>query len=139
MEDDVSLKAVAYLYIGGLKVGALRADLMTHRQACKYDSLLTLHNDDVKNSLWRSAAVNIPRKSISATTQNMGKAPMPMPSYKRPHGSIGQSIHGSHNSFGGNGGNGASDSKLTWGHLKDAKADFESPLKSHNSDKAIVT
>jgi len=29
-KDDISVKAVAYLYIGGLKVGALRVDLMTN-------------------------------------------------------------------------------------------------------------
>ena len=125
------------MYIGGLKVGTLRADLITNWLANKYDSLLTLHNDAAKNSLWLSAAVNITRNSSSATTQNRGKAPMPMPSYKCPHGSIGQSSHGSHNSFGGNGSKGAFGSKLTWGHLKDAKADFKSPLKSYNSDKKV--
>jgi hypothetical protein len=34
-KDDISVKAVAYLYIGGLKVGALRANLMTNWQADK--------------------------------------------------------------------------------------------------------
>jgi len=87
-KDDISVKAVAYLYIEDLKVGALRADLMTNSQASKYDSLLTLQNDAAKNSLWRSAAVNIPRNSSSATTQNRDKAHMPMTSYKRSHGSI---------------------------------------------------
>ena len=111
-KDDISVKAAAYLHIGGLKLGALRADLMTNEHAVKYDSLLFLQNDAAKNSLWRSAAVNIPRKSSFATTQNMDKAPMPMPSYKRPHGCIGQSSHGSHNTFGGNGSTGASCSKL---------------------------
>ena len=33
-KDDISVKATAYLYIGGLKVGALRVDLMTNWQAC---------------------------------------------------------------------------------------------------------
>jgi hypothetical protein len=75
------------------------------------------------------------RNSSSATTQKSGKAPMPMTSYKRSHGNISQGGHGSHNRFGGNGSKGASGSKLNWGHLKDAKADFESPLKSCNSDK----
>jgi hypothetical protein len=65
--------------------------------------LLTLQNDAAKNGLWRSNAVNIPRKSSSATTQNKGKAPMPMPPYERPHGNIGQSSHVSQNNFGGNG------------------------------------
>jgi len=65
--------------------------------------------------------VNIPRNNSSTTTHNMGKAPMPMPSYTRPHGSIGQSNHGNHKSFGGNGSKCAFGSKLTWGHLKDTK------------------
>jgi hypothetical protein len=112
------------MYIGGLKVGALRANLMTNWQANKYDSLIALHNDVAKNSLWRSAAVNNPRNSISATTHIRGKAHAPLPSYKSPHGSIGRSSHGSHNIFGGNESEGAFGSKLTWGHLKDAKAYF---------------
>ena len=29
-KDDIFVKAVVYLYIGDLRVGALRADLMTH-------------------------------------------------------------------------------------------------------------
>jgi hypothetical protein len=92
-KDDFSAKAAAYLYIRGLKVGVLRADLMTNWQASKYEYLLTLQNDLAKNSLWRLAAVNIPINSSFATNQNMDKAPMPMPSYKRSHGSIVQSIH----------------------------------------------
>ena len=62
---------------------------MTNWHACKYDSLIALQYDDAKNSLWRSAAVNIPRNCSSATTQNTGEAPEPSPSYKRPHDSIG--------------------------------------------------
>ncbi len=62
---------------------------------------------------------------------------MPMSSYKRPHGNIDQSGHGSHNSFGGNVSKGATGNKLNWWHLKDAKADFKSPLKSYNSDKKV--
>ena len=136
-KDNISVKVVAYLYIGGLKVGALRADLMTNWHASKYDSLITLQNHAAKNSLRRSAAVNIPRNSSSATSQNKGKAPMLMQSYKRHHGSIGQSSHDSHTSFGGSGSKGAFGSKLNWGHLKDAKPDFNSPLKSYNSDKKV--
>ena len=69
--------------------------------------------------------VNNPRKSSYATTSNMGKTPMPMPSHKRPHGSIGQSIHGNHKKFGVNKSKGAFGIKLNWGHLKDAKADLK--------------
>jgi hypothetical protein len=53
------------------------ADFMINWQADKYVSLLNLHNDVAKNSFCRSAAVNIPRNSSSATTQNKGTAPMP--------------------------------------------------------------
>jgi len=52
---------------------------------------------------------------------------MPMPPYKRSHGRIGQSSHGSHNNFGGNGSKSAFGRKLNWGHSKDVKADFKSP------------
>jgi len=137
-KDDIVVKAATYLYIGGLRVGALRADLMTNWQTGKYDSLLTLQNGAAKNSVWCSTAVNIPRNSSSATTQNKGKASMPMPPYKRSHGSIGQSSHGSHNNFGGNGSKGVFASKLNWGQRKDAKADFKSPSKSYNYDKKNV-
>jgi hypothetical protein len=62
---------------------------------------------------------------------------MPMPSYKRPHGSIGHSRHVSHNNFGGNGSKGASSKKITWVHLKDTKADFKSASKSYIFDKKV--
>jgi len=75
------------------------------------------------------------RNSSSATTQQRGKTHLPMPSYKRPRGSISQSSHDIHRSFGDNGSRGASGSKLTLRHLKDAKGDFKSPLKSYNSNE----
>ena len=134
-KDDISVKAAAYLYMGGLKVGALSADLMTNWQASKYYSLLTLQNDAAKNSLWHSNVVNISRNSSFATTRNKGKAPMPMPSYKRSHGSIVQRRHDTHNCFGGSGSTSSFASKLNCGHPKDAKAHSKSPLKSFNSDK----
>ena len=67
-EEDISVKTATYLYIRGLKVGALRADLITNREACKHDSLIALQNDAAKNSLWRSAAVNTQRNICSVTT-----------------------------------------------------------------------
>ncbi len=100
--------------------------------------MLTLQNDAAENSLWRSTAVNIPRNSSLATTQNKGKAPMPMPPYTRSRGNIGQSSHGSHNNFEGNGSKGASASKSNWRQPEDAKVDFKSPSKSYNSDKKLV-
>jgi hypothetical protein len=51
---------------------------MTKWQASKYESLLNLQNNVAKNSLLRSAAVNIARNSSSASTQNRGKAHVPM-------------------------------------------------------------
>jgi len=97
--------------------------------------LLTLQNDAAKNSLLRSNAVNIPRNCSSATTQNKGKEPIPMPPYKRSHGNIGQSNRCSHNNFEGNKSKGASASKSNWGQPKDAKADFKSPLKPYDFDE----
>jgi hypothetical protein len=118
-KNYISVKVAAYLYIGGLKVGALRTDLMTNWHTSKYDSLIALQNDPAKNSLWRSVAVNTPRYGGFTTTQNEGKAPMPTPSSKHLYGSNNQNNRGS---FGGNGSKGASSSKGPWGHLKDAKA-----------------
>ena len=94
---------------------------MTNWLACKYGSFIALRNDATNYSLWRSAAVNTPRNGISATTQNRGKTLVPMPSHKRPHGSIGEKSQGNHNNFGGNGSKGASSSNTTWRHLTDAK------------------
>jgi len=88
-KNDISVKAGAYLYIVGLKVIALRTDLMTNCHVSKYESLLTLKNDVAKNCLWRSVVVNIPRNSSSDTTQNRDKAPMPMSSCIHPCGSNG--------------------------------------------------
>jgi hypothetical protein len=62
-----------------------------------------------------------------------------MSSYKRPRVSIGQSSHCSHNSVEGNGSKGASNINLTCGHLKDTKADFNSPSKPYNFDKIVKT
>ena len=61
------------MYIGGLKVGALRADLMINWQAGKCASLIALQNDVAMNSLWRSTAVNIPRSGNFGTSQNISE------------------------------------------------------------------
>ena len=63
-KDDISVKAAAYLYIKGLQVRVLRAYLMTNSQAGKCDSLLTLHDDAIKNSLWRLATTVKVQKKI---------------------------------------------------------------------------
>jgi hypothetical protein len=129
-KNDISVKVAAYLYIGGLKVGALRADLMTNWQAGKYDSLISLQNDAAKNSLWRSTGVNSPRTGLLARTQNKGKAPMTTSTFKHPNSGNNQNSRGSSGSFGGNANKGASSSRGPWGHLKDAKADFKGQSKS---------
>ena len=90
------------MYIGGLKVGALRADLMTNWHANKYASLIALQNDGAKNSLQRSIAVNISRSVNSGTTQNKDKALMPMSTYKRSYDIIDHNSHGIYGSFGNN-------------------------------------
>jgi len=55
-KNSIDIKAAVYIYIGGLKNGALRADLMTNWQCNKYPSLIALQNDAVKNSLWRASS-----------------------------------------------------------------------------------
>jgi hypothetical protein len=110
---------------------------MTNWQTSKYASLIAFQNDAAKNNLLRSAAVNIPMSDNfnNTTTQNKGKAPMQMPSFKRPRNSIVYNKHDSQGGFGNSGSKGASCSKVSWGHPKDGKAGFKSPLKSHISDK----
>jgi hypothetical protein len=55
-KNSIDVKAAVYIYIGGLKNGALRADLMTNWQMGKYLSLISLQNDAAKNSLWRASS-----------------------------------------------------------------------------------
>ena len=86
---------------------------MTKWQAGKHASLILLQNDVAKNNLRHSTAVHIPRSSNSGTTQNKGKAPMSMPSYKRSHGNIGHNSHDSYGSFENNGSKGTFDSKVS--------------------------
>ena len=58
-----------------------------------------------------------------------------MPSNKRPHDNTGHNNYDNYGSFGNNVSKSASSSNVSWGHPKDAKADFISPSKSHISDK----
>jgi hypothetical protein len=57
-----------------------------------------------------------------------------MASYKRPQGSMGHNNHDNYGRFGINGSKVASSSIVSWGHPKDAKADFKSPSNSHIFD-----
>ncbi len=41
-KDDIAVKVAAYLYIGGLKNGSVRADLMFNWQSGKYFTLMDL-------------------------------------------------------------------------------------------------
>jgi len=82
-KDDISVKVVAYLYIGGLKNGSVRADLMTNWQTDKYATLMKLQNDAPISSLWRSSTIITPRCAGSNTHQNKGKSPMMQPTSKR--------------------------------------------------------
>ena len=71
-KDDISVKVAAYLYIGGLKNGSVRADLMTNWQTGKYATLMELQTDAAKNSLWRSSTVITPRTGSSSSHHNKG-------------------------------------------------------------------
>ncbi len=54
------------MYIGGLKNGSLRADVMPNLQMGKYLSIIASHNDAAKNSLWRCTS------AITLRTVNNG-------------------------------------------------------------------
>jgi len=49
----------------------------------------------------------------------------------------GQNTFGTHGNFGSNGSKGISYTKGSWGHPKDAKADFKGPSKSTTFDKNL--
>jgi hypothetical protein len=61
LKDDISVKVAVYLYIGGLKNGSVRANLMTNWQTGKYATLMDLQNVVANNSLWRSSTMITPR------------------------------------------------------------------------------
>ena len=52
-KNSIDIKVAVYIYFGGLKNAALRADLMTNWHCSKYNSIIALQNDAAKNSLWR--------------------------------------------------------------------------------------
>ena len=55
-KNSIDIKAAVYIYIGRLKNGALRADLMTNWQFAKYNSIIALQNDAAKNFLWHASS-----------------------------------------------------------------------------------
>jgi hypothetical protein len=78
-KNSIDVKAAVYIYIGGLKNGALRADLMTNWQVGKYMNLIALQNDAAKNSLWRASS----SASGSSTPSNSYTDRQPKPQTKQ--------------------------------------------------------
>ena len=111
-KDTMSVKVAAYLYIGGLKNGSVRADLMTISQTGKYATLLELQNDAAKNYLWRSSTILTPRSGGSNSHKNKSKNPMTQPTSKRHQPIVyGQNNSGSHGNFGDSASKGISNTK----------------------------
>ena len=130
------------MYIGGLKYGSVRADLMTNWQTGKYATLMDLQNDAAENSLRRSSTIVTPRIGGSNSHHGKGKAHMPQPASKRlqPIG-FGQNHFGSHDSFGAISSKGVSNTMKSWGHPKNAKETLKgllSPLPSTSTSNENV-
>jgi hypothetical protein len=127
-----------YLHIGGLKHGSVRADLMTNWQTGKYATLMDLQNDAANNFLWRSSTIITPRTCGSNSHHGKGKAPMPqLTSKKLQVVGLGQHYFGSHGSFGANSNKGVSNTMKSWGHPKNAKADFKESSRSVTFNKQV--
>jgi hypothetical protein len=105
-----------YMYIGGLKNGSVRADLMTNWQTGKYATLMDLQTTDAKQSLWRSSRVITPMSDSSSSHHNKGKTLMLQSTSKR-HYPIVFKHHtpSSHGSFGASGSNDTSNTLRVWG------------------------
>ena len=107
------------MYIGGLKNGSVRADLMTNWQTGKYATLMHLQNDSAKNTLWRSSTIITPRSGGSNSHHNKGKAPMTQPTSKRHQPIVFEQNNSgtcSRGSFEASGRKGISDNMGSWGH-----------------------
>jgi hypothetical protein len=96
------------MYIGGLKNGSRRADLMTDWQTGKYLSIIALQNDASKNTLRRSTS-SLGTNS-SSNTDRKGKGASFIPCFKKSNSIIG--------SFSGSGSKSFSDFKK-WSESKD--------------------
>ncbi len=79
-KNSTDVKAAVYIYIGGLKNGALRVDLMTHWQMGKYLNIIALQNDAAKNSLWHASSS---LASGSSTPSNFYTDRQPKPTTKQ--------------------------------------------------------
>ena len=104
---------------------------MTSWHTGKYATLMDLQNDAAKNFVWRSATIITPRTRGSNSHHGKGKAPMPSPTSKRlqPAG-FGQNTLGNRGSFGASISKGVSNTIKSWGHPKNAKADFKESSRS---------
>ena len=90
---------------------------MFNWQSGKYVTLMDLHNDAAKNSLWRSSTIITPRMGGSNSHHGKGKAPMPAPMSKRlqPVG-FGQNTFGCHDNFRARSSKGVSNTMKLGGH-----------------------
>ena len=97
---------------------------------------MELQNDAAKNSLWCSSTIITPRTGCSNSNHNKGKAPMPQPTFKRHHPIVfKQQPSSSHGSFEASSSKGFPNTLGSWGHPKDAKANFKKSSKSTTFDK----
>jgi len=104
----------------------------------KYATLMDMQNDAAKNSLWRSATIITPRTGGSNSHHDKNKAPMPQtPSKRLQPIAFGPNTFGSHGSFGTSSSKGVSNTMKSWGHPKNAKADFKVSSKSVAFDKHV--
>ena len=123
-KKSIDIKAAVYIYIGGLKNGSLRADLMTNWQTGKYLSTISMQNDASKNSLWRSTSSL--GTNGSSTTDKKGKGLAFTPSFKKTSSNSG--------SFSDSGSKGFSNSKK-WSKSRDGSSNSKGFAKSSGHDK----
>jgi hypothetical protein len=109
---------------------------MTNWHTGKYATLMELQNDANKNYLWRSSIIVTLISGGSNSHKNKGKNPMTQPTPKRHQPVVYEKNNASnHGSFGASGSKSISNTKGSWGHPKDARADFKGSFKSTTSDK----
>jgi hypothetical protein len=125
-KKSIDIKAAVYMYIGGLKNGALRADLMTNWQSGKYLSIIALQNDAAKNSLWRSTSSLTMSTNNSNSGERKGKGAAFPNNFKKSNGSNG--------SFSSNNNKGFSVTKK-WSKSKDGASGSKGFTKSAGIDK----
>jgi hypothetical protein len=130
-----------YIYIGGLKNGALRADLMTNWQMGKYLSLISLQNDAAKNSLWRASS-SLASGSNTPSNSNTDRQQPKQPTKQWPKSSKNDSKQWSKTSKWSPKGNASTEwSKGKSADSKKRKVAFEKdkPFESWNKAKDKLT